>query len=79
MRSTITYDMLQEYILDNNLTENDTITLHPDDYDTVASEFVSEHDLIIFRPVEILGVRVTEDTGGEVKRNHIFIVPLAAS
>lgn len=51
MRSTITYDMLQEYILDNNLTENDTITLHPDDYDTVASEFVSEHDLIIFRPV----------------------------
>lgn len=79
MKTALSYEMVQEYILENNLTEKATIILHPDDYDTVATEYVVENDITIFRPIEILGVRVVEDTSGEVKRRHIFVPPLAAS
>jgi len=79
MRAIITCGMVQEYILDNNLTENDIIVLHPSDYDYVATEYVNENNLTMYRPVEILGTLVVEDTGDEVKRNQIYVMPLAAS
>lgn len=79
MKTAISYEMLQEFILDNNLTENDTILLHPFDYDLVATEYINENNLSMFRPVEILGTRVLEDTTDEVKRRHIYVMPLVAS
>jgi hypothetical protein len=79
MKTAVSYELVQEYILENNLTENDTIVLHPADYDTVATEYVIENNITIFRPVEILGVRIMEDTTGEVRKNHIYVPPLAAS
>ena len=79
MRSIINYNWVQEYILDNNLSDGDTIALHPEDYDTVATEFIIEHNLIMYRPVEILGTRVLEDTSGEVKRSQVYVSPLVAS
>jgi hypothetical protein len=79
MRTAISYELVQEFILDNDLTENDTIILHPADYDLVATEYITENNLTIFRPVEILGTRIIEDTSGEVKKNHIYVVPLVAS
>lgn len=79
MKSAITYEMIQEYILENNLTEYDTILLHPYDYDIVATEFIIDNNFVFYRPVEILGTRVAEDTTGEVKRNNIFVMPLVAS
>ncbi len=79
MKSAISYESIQEYILDNGLTENDTILLHPHDYDVVATEFIIENNLVMYRPVEVLGTRIAEDTSGEVKRHNIFVMPLAAS
>lgn len=79
MRTMITYERVQEFVMENNLTEHDTIMLHPDDYDAVATEFFNENNLMIFRPVEILGTQITEDTSGEVRRHQIYVMPLAAS
>ena len=79
MKTAVSYEMLQEFILEGNLTENDTIVLHPSDYDIVAIEYVVENNLTIFKPVEILGIRIVEDTSGEVRKNHIYVLPLAAS
>lgn len=79
MRTVINYEAMHEFVLENSLTEHDTIMLHPHDYDTVATEFIIENNLIMYRPVEILGTRILEDTSGEVKRNNVYVMPLAAS
>ena len=79
MKTAVSYEMVQEYILENNLTDETTIILHPDDYDKVATEYVIENNITIFRSVEILGVRILEDTTGEIKRRQILVPPLAAS
>jgi len=74
MARTLNYEKVQEYILDNNLTENDTILLHPYDYEEVANEFFEEHNLFMYRPVEILGVSITEDTTGTAKKHTIYVL-----
>lgn len=79
MKAAVNYELVQEYILENNLTEEDTIMLHPYDYDNVATEYVIENNITIFRPVEILGIRILEDTTGEVRKSEIYVTPLAAS
>lgn len=79
MRNAISYESLQEYVLENGLTDNDTIILHPDDYDAVATEYVVENSLVMYHPVEVLGTRVIEDISGELKKNNIYVLPLAAS
>lgn len=79
MKAVINYESIHEFVLENGLTENDTILLHPHDYDTVATEFIIENNLIMYRPVEILGTRIMEDTTGEVRRNNVYVMPLAAS
>jgi len=78
MRTAITYDLVQEYVLEHDLTENSTIVLHPADYDTVASEYADENNIVIFRSFEILGVPVMEDTEDEVKKNHIAVMHMAS-
>lgn len=79
MRHAISYESIREYVLENGLTENDTIILHPYDYDVVATEFIIENNLVMYRPVEILGTKIIEDTSGEVRRHDIYVMPLAAS
>jgi hypothetical protein len=79
MRIAISYDMVQEYILENDLTDNDTIVLHPNDYDALAAEYAEENSIMIFRSFEILGIPVVEDTADEVKKNQIVVLQLAAS
>lgn len=79
MRIAISYDMVQEYILENDLTDNDTIVLHPGDYDALAAEYAEENNIMIFRSFEILGIQVVEDTTDEVRKNQIVVMQLAAS
>jgi hypothetical protein len=79
MKTAISYDTIHEYVIENNLTENDTIILHPSDYDYVATEYIVENSLTMYRPVEILGTRIIEDTTGEIRKNHIYVMPLVAS
>ena len=56
-----------------------TPSLHPDDFDNVAQEYIAENNIMIFRSMEILGVDILEDTAGEVKRNHVYVMPSVAS
>ncbi|MHA3786662.1 hypothetical protein ACX0HA_00520 [Flavobacterium hauense] len=79
MRIAISYDTVQEYIIDNDLTDNDTIVLHPSDYETLAAEYAEENNIMIFRSLEILGIPVLEDTENEVKKSQIVVTQLAAS
>lgn len=79
MRYSISYDTVQEFIIDNDLTDNDTIVLHPRDYDVLATEYAAENNRMIFTSLEILGVPVVEDTEDEVRKNEIFVMPLVAS
>lgn len=79
MRIAISYDSVQEFILENDLTENDNIILHPQDYDTLAAEFAAENNIMIYTSFKILDVPVLEDTADEVKKNHIMVMELSAS
>lgn len=79
MRIAISYDTVQEFILENDLTENNSIVLHPADYDALVTEFAEENNIMIFRSFEILGIPVLEDTADEVKKSHIAVLQLAAS
>lgn len=79
MRYAISYDTVQEFILENDLTENDTIILHPYDYDILAAEFAAENNIMIYTSFNILGVPVVEDNADEVKKNHILVMELASS
>lgn len=79
MRYAISYDSVQEFVLEHELTENDIIVLHPHDYDIVATEFADENNITIYRSFKILGIPVVEDTADEVKKNHIFVMGLTAS
>lgn len=79
MRIAISYDNVQEYILENDLSDNDSILLHPSDYEALAAEYAEENNIVIFRSLEILGIPVYEDTADEVKKNQIVVMQLAAS
>lgn len=79
MKLAISYDSIQEYIIDNDLTEHDTILLHPIDYDKLARQFAEENNIMIFRSLEILGVTILEDTSDEIKRSHVLVMAAAAS
>lgn len=79
MKLAISYSSVMEYIIDNDLTENDTILLHPKDYDLVATQFAQEENIMIFRALEILGVTIQEDTSDEVRRNSLLVLGAVAS
>jgi hypothetical protein len=78
MKFTICYESVQEFVLENNLTENDTLLLHPQDYDTVAKEYMDEHNLIMSRPIEIFGIRIMEDTSSDARKNYVTLLPMAS-
>jgi len=79
MKFAISYGSVHEFIIENDLTENDTLLLHPADFEAVAQEFIAENNIMIFRSMEILGVSILEDMAGEVKRNHVYVMPSVAS
>jgi len=79
MKLAISYSSIMEFILENDLTENDTILLHPKDYDIVATQFAEEENIMIFRSMEILGVTLLEDTSDEVRRNSLLVTGAVAS
>lgn len=79
MKFAISYSSVMEFIMENDLTDNDSILLHPKDYDHVASQFAEENNIMIFRSMEILGVTLLEDTSDEVRRNSLLVTGAAAS
>ncbi len=66
---------MQEYIIDNELTDSVMIALHPESFDTLALDYIRIHETIQ-RPFEILGIEIMEDTSGTVQKNQVRIVEL---
>lgn len=64
---------MQEFILDNELTDSIMILLHPDSFDALALDYISIHETIQ-RPFEILGITIDEDSTGTVRKNEVRIV-----
>lgn len=71
----MSFEGMQEFIIDNELTDSVMITLHPDSFDALAMDYIGIHETIQ-RPFEILGITIETDTTGEVPRNEIQIIEL---
>jgi len=69
------FEGMMGFIIDNELTDSVAIILHPENFDTLAMNFISIHGNLI-RPFEILGIEILEDTSGKVPKNTIEIVEL---
>lgn len=72
-RSSVTYDGIMNFIIENELTDRQAILLHPLDFDSVALAYIKIYKAIV-RPFEILGIEVREDNAGIVMRNNIMTV-----
>jgi hypothetical protein len=57
----ITIKYIRDYILDNNITEHDTLIMHPADFDTLVLEYRNTYGSSIELPYYLLGVLVKPD------------------
>lgn len=69
----MSFEGMQEYIIDNELTDSVMIRLHPDSFDALAMDYIGIHETIQ-RPFEILGITIEADATGEVPRNEIRFI-----
>ncbi|MCW4468444.1 hypothetical protein OGH69_05665 [Flavobacterium sp. MFBS3-15] len=75
MHRLMSFEGMQEYIIDNELTDSVMIALHPESFDTLALDYIRIHETIQ-RPFEILGIEIIEDTSGTVQKNQVRIVDI---
>lgn len=73
MHGQINVQGMMDFIIDNELTDNVIIILHPDNFDALALDYISVHGKIE-RPFELLGIQIAEDTSGKVAKSHIQIM-----
>ncbi|WP_294823663.1 hypothetical protein [uncultured Flavobacterium sp.] len=66
----MSFEGMQGFIIDNELTDSVMIVLHPDSFDALALDYIGIHETIQ-RPFEILGITIEADTTGNVERNEI--------
>ncbi|MUV03144.1 hypothetical protein GN157_05420 [Flavobacterium rakeshii] len=71
----INFAGIRDYILENELTDSVAIVLHPDSFDSLAMDYISQHGFME-RPFEILGITILEDTTGSISRNKIETVEI---
>lgn len=71
----INFAGIRDYILENELTDSVAIVLHPDSFDFLAMDYISQHGFME-RPFEILGITILEDTTGNISRNKIETVKI---
>lgn len=71
----INFAGIRDYILENELTDSVAIILHPDSFDSLAIDYISQHGFME-RPFEILGITILEDTTGSISRNQIETVEM---
>ena len=71
---TITYRLLRDVILDENLTENDTIILNSKNFDDVVIEYLEDYGESMTFPHLLLGVLIRENEGESIPQNRIGIL-----
>ena len=69
------FDGIRSFIIDNELTDSVAIVLHPENFDTLAMDYIRIHGSLA-RPFEILGIEILEDTTGRVTKNTIEVIEL---
>lgn len=70
----ITLDAMQNFIIDNELTDSVAISLHPDSFDDLVMDYLDNIGLLLQRPFEILGIEITQDETGNVEKNHVKVL-----
>lgn len=71
---TISLKSIRDYILDNNITENDTILLNSDDFLNIALEYRQTYSEGIQYPYYLIRVMIKEDDYMKVPPGRIGIV-----
>ena len=71
---TITYRLLRDTILDENLTENDTIILNSKNFDDIVIEYLEDYGKSMTFPHLLLGVLIREKDGESIPENRIGIL-----
>ena len=70
----ITYDSMQSFIIENELTDSVAISLHPDSFDELVMDYLDFNNNQIERPFEILGIEILQDNTGNVQKSAINIL-----
>lgn len=73
----ITYDGIRNFILENELTDSVSITLHPDNFDDVVMDYLDVNGNQIERPFEILGIEILQDNTGTVAKDNVNLLDIA--
>ena len=70
----VTVKSVRDFILDNALTENDTLLINTNNIDDIALEYRATYGESIKYPYFLLGVLIEEDTSGKVNKGRIGII-----
>ncbi|WP_330442015.1 hypothetical protein [Flavobacterium sp. C4GT6] len=70
----ITFNAIREFIIENELTDSVSITLHPDNFDELVLDYLDFNDNQIERPFEILGIEILQDNSGDIPKSKIHIM-----
>ncbi len=70
----ITTKSLRDFILDNGLTENDTLLLNKANFDDLKVEYRATYKESIFIPYFLLRVLIQDDSSGRVPLNRVGVI-----
>lgn len=73
----ITYDGMRNFIIENELTDSVSITLHPDSFDDLVMDYLDFNGNQIERPFQILGIDILQDGTGDVAKNSVNLLDTA--
>ena len=74
----ITYETMQNFILEKELTDSVALSLHPDSFDDLVMDYLDFNNNQIERPFEILGIEIMQDSTGAVEKNNVQILTVVA-
>lgn len=70
----ITIKSLRDFILDNGITERDTIVLNSKNFDDIVLEYRAVYKESITVPYLLLGVLIDEDGSNVVSKNTVIVI-----
>ena len=70
----ITFDAMREFIIERELTDSVALVLHPDSFNELVLDYLDFNGNQIERPFEILGIKVLQDSTGNIPKSQIHIL-----
>lgn len=71
---TLSINVLRDWILDNKLTEDDTVLLHPYTFDDLVLEYRETYSAPMPIPYFLLGVLIEESTQLPVAQDQLVVI-----